>query len=338
MSTPASDLKASRIFPVLFGAGSVLAIVILVAALSHSSVIAEQYFRSHAPAFSSQWNLTVGSGAEYDAQCSYGVECIADLSIVGQENFKGHEAYWMEIVTRHPDSSEQFINKALFYLDGENIVFPSAITQVPGHPAMMVPHDWIFTWARGELALASGYIEPYRWGLYSMERSSYLDSTDDCAIENSSYEECYFEALQQMPNGLPGVSRIGTESLTTSAGTFNAEHWRFHAVSERWRLDPSPIDVWTAKGAGPFGIVRVRMHDVAVRDNPTKLSFMTLSHVFSDVQDKISGAPRPADAPQLWQWLWDGRRTLLTWCVPSLGLPECCDYTSAKTKGQGSGN
>lgn len=328
----------SRIAGFSFCAAFALAIVGLAAALSYSPVIADQYFRSHAPAFASQWNLAVGSGAEYDTQCSYGVECIVDLSIVGQENFKGQQAYWMEIVTRHPDSNEQFINKALFYINGKNIVFPSAITQLPGHPAVEVPHDWMFTWPRGELALASGYIEPYRWGLYSTARSSYLDSTDDCAIESSSYEECYFQALQQLPNGLPGASRVGTESVTTPAGTFNAEHWRFHAESERWRLDPSPIDVWIAKGAGPFGIVRVRMHDSAVKDRPAKLSFMTLNRVFTDAQDKISGEPQPADAPQLWQWLWNGRRTLLTWCVPSLGLPECCAYSSVKTKGQGSSN
>lgn len=329
MSRPVSKLKASRISSVLFCAGSVLAIVALVAALSHSPAIAEQYFRSHAPAFASQWNLTVGSGAEYDAQCSYGVECIVDLSIVGRKNFEGHEAYWMEIVTRHPDSSEQFVNKALFYLDGKNIVFPTAVTELPGQSAVIVPQQWIFTWARGELALASGYIEPYRWGLYSHILAPHRrDTSDDCAVVTGRYQECYFQELEQIPNGIPGASRVGTESIITPAGTFNTEHWRFRASEERWRPDPSPIDVWIAKGAGAFGIVRVGMHDPAAKDNPAKLSFMTLSRVVSDSQDKISGEPQPADPAQLWLSLYQDRKTLLRWCVPSLGLPECCFSTS----------
>lgn len=327
MSQPDLKSHASSSTKFFFCSALVLAIVGLVAALSHSPVIADQSFRSHAPAFASQWNLAVGAGAEYSTQCSYGVECLVDLSIVGQENFKSQQAYWMQIVTRHPDSSEQFVNKALFYLDGKNIVFPTAITQLPGQAAVVVPQQWIFTWARGELALASGYIEPYRWGLYS--QIAIGTSTDGCAVVSDHYQECYFQQLQQIPNGIPGASRVGAESVTTPAGTFNTEHWRFHADAERWRPDPSPIDVWIAKGAGPFGIVRVRMHDAAVKDNPAKLSFMTLERVFSNAQDKISGAPQPADPAELWQWLWNARKTLLRWCVPSLGLPQCCFASSS---------
>ena len=321
-------LDALRFARFAFCAALVLAVIAIAAPLRKSPVVADQYFRTHAPAFAAQWNLAVGSGAEYDTQCSYGVECLVDLSIVGQENFHGHQAYWMQIATRHPGSApdDQFINKALFYLDRKNIIFPQAITQLPGHPAVVVPSQWIFTWARGELALASGYIEPYRWGLYS--NLSVTTGMDSCAVIGVKYQECYFQEFEQIPNGIPGASHVGDESITTSAGTFTAEHWRYPAESERWRTDPDPMDVWIAKGAGPFGIVRVRMHDRAVGDQPMKISYMTLNRVFTDAQDKIAGAPEQAAPADLWQWLYQGRRTLLTWCVPSLGLPECCFSSS----------
>jgi hypothetical protein len=323
--------NALRFARLTFCAALVLAMIAIIATLApsrKSPVVADQYFRAHAPAFASQWNLTVGSGAEYDTQCSYGVECLVDLAIVGQENFHGHQAYWMEITTRHPDSApgDEFINKALFYLDGKNIVFPEAITQLPGHAPVVVPSQWIFTWARGELALASGYIEPYRWGLYS--QISITTGVDSCAVISDRYQECYFQEFEQIPNGLPGTSHVGDESITIPAGTFAAEHWRFHAAPERWRAEPDPMDVWIAKNAGPFGIVRVRMHDHAVGDQPAKISYMSLDRVFTDAQDKITGAPQQADPAELWQWLYQGRKTLLTWCVPSLGLPECCFSSS----------
>jgi len=283
-------------------------------------VDADQYFRAHPPAFSSLWNLVVGSGAEYQVHCSYGTECLVDLSIVGQETVDGKSAYWMEISTRHPNSDHEFINKALFYLHGKNIVFPSAITQLPGHPPMTVPSEWMFTWARGELALAAGYIEPYGWGEYGAPS---VGGPNDCSLVGLQYQPCYFKALGQFPNGLPKAKYLGPETVTTPAGTFPCQHWQFHADSEPWRPNPNSIDVWLAKGAGPFAIVRARMHDrnregVAAWD---RISEMVLTRVVVDAKDKILTAPQKAQPATLWYWLWEQRNDLLRLCLPQLGLP-----------------
>jgi hypothetical protein len=67
---------------------------------------------------------------------------------------------------------------------------------------------------------------------------------------------------------------VGNESVTTPAGTFTTEHYRMKDGSG---------DVWVAKGAGPYGLVKFQGKDTT----------MLLTKVITDGKDKITGTPQP---------------------------------------------
>jgi hypothetical protein len=67
---------------------------------------------------------------------------------------------------------------------------------------------------------------------------------------------------------------VGTESLTTPAGTFSTTHYKMKDGSG---------DVWVADHAGPYGMVKFQGKD----------SSMVLTKVTTDAQDKITGTPVP---------------------------------------------
>lgn len=284
-----------------------------VSSLSDCSTEAADSFRDRIPGFASQWNLTVGSGAEYQANCFRRPACVVDLSIVGQETVKGKAAYWMEVSSGFSNSSSRFLNKALFYIDGNKLFIPTAVTELPGHPPMTVPNEWIMTWTRGEFALAAGYIEPYSEGEWGSAPP--LKNTD------------YGSFMSGYANGLPQAKEIGTETITTPAGTFLCQHWQFKAVSEQWHPNPNPTDVWLSKGAGPFGIVEARTSDkvpaglFSVAQDQALPVEIVLTRILSNVQDQISQNPAKSQVGTLFYWLWEQKGDLLQVCVPQLGLP-----------------
>ena len=67
---------------------------------------------------------------------------------------------------------------------------------------------------------------------------------------------------------------LGSESITTPAGTFKAEHYKMKDGSG---------DAWVAPKAGPYGLVKFQGKD----------STMVLTKVITDAKDKISGTPQP---------------------------------------------
>jgi hypothetical protein len=72
------------------------------------------------------------------------------------------------------------------------------------------------------------------------------------------------------------AERVGTETITTPAGTFECEHWRVKDQSS---------DVWFSDKAGPYGLVKMASRD----------SNMTLIRVFNNAKTKIRGTPKKFD-------------------------------------------
>jgi hypothetical protein len=74
---------------------------------------------------------------------------------------------------------------------------------------------------------------------------------------------------------------VGSESVTTPAGTFAAEHYKMKDGSG---------DAWVAPKAGPYGLVKFQGKDTS----------MVLTKVITDAKDKITGTPVPFN-PMLFQ-------------------------------------
>ncbi len=67
---------------------------------------------------------------------------------------------------------------------------------------------------------------------------------------------------------------VGTESITTPAGTFSCEHYKMKDGSG---------DTWVSSKVPPFGLVKQQGKD----------SSMVLTKVITDAKDKIVGTPQP---------------------------------------------
>jgi hypothetical protein len=74
---------------------------------------------------------------------------------------------------------------------------------------------------------------------------------------------------------------VGSETVTTPAGTFAAEHYKMKDGSG---------DAWVAPKAGPYGLVKFQGKD----------STMVLTKVITDAKDKITGTPQPFN-PMMFQ-------------------------------------
>jgi hypothetical protein len=74
---------------------------------------------------------------------------------------------------------------------------------------------------------------------------------------------------------------VGSESITTPAGTFTAEHYKMKDGSG---------DAWVAPKAGPYGLVKFQGKDTS----------MVLTKVITDAKDKITGTPVPFN-PMMFQ-------------------------------------
>jgi hypothetical protein len=74
---------------------------------------------------------------------------------------------------------------------------------------------------------------------------------------------------------------VGSETVTTPAGTFTAEHYKMKDGSG---------DAWVAAKAGPYGLVKFQGKDTS----------MVLTKVITDAEDKITGTPVPLN-PMMFQ-------------------------------------
>jgi hypothetical protein len=252
-----------------------------------------------APAFASGWKLAVGSGAEYRTTCSWGEPTTIDLGIAGEEKVGRREGWWLEVATRTARSRNRFATKSLFYLDGDRAVFVRGVVKLPGHPPADLPNSWLFAWSRGELALVSGFIEPYNGLELSFPGQAMLQAVP----------------VSQFPARLPGASKTRLRRLNTPAGKLIAQGWRFGPVSEPWRLEGRPINVWLSRGAGPFGLVRARM-----RDSSAAWSKLLLTRVLDKAKDTVEGRAAHIPSWELTDWIFQKDDPLVDGCLPQLGL------------------
>jgi len=74
---------------------------------------------------------------------------------------------------------------------------------------------------------------------------------------------------------------VGSETVTTPAGTFTAEHYKMKDGSG---------DAWVAPKAGPYGLVKFQGKETS----------MMLTKVITDAKDKITGTPVPFN-PMMFQ-------------------------------------
>jgi hypothetical protein len=84
------------------------------------------------------------------------------------------------------------------------------------------------------------------------------------------------------------AQKVGTESLTTPAGTFSADHYRSQDGS--W-------DVWLADKVGPWGIVKSVSGDTT----------MIVTKVTTSAKDQITGTPQKFDPAQMMRGAGRGR-------------------------------
>lgn len=76
------------------------------------------------------------------------------------------------------------------------------------------------------------------------------------------------------------AERVGMETITTPAGTFECEHWRSRDKSS---------DFWVSDKVAPYGLVKMTSKD----EN------MTLIRVISNARTKIRGTPKKFDPSEM---------------------------------------
>ncbi|HTC42355.1 MAG TPA: hypothetical protein VK703_12320 [Candidatus Acidoferrales bacterium] len=74
---------------------------------------------------------------------------------------------------------------------------------------------------------------------------------------------------------------VGSETVTTPAGTF---------VTEHYKMKDGSGDAWVAPKAGPYGLVKFQGKDTS----------MVLTKVITDAKDQITGTPQPFN-PMMFQ-------------------------------------
>jgi len=228
------------------------------AAGTHSHV------RVRVPPFSSVWNLIPGSGARYEVVDRSGRKFTLELSIVGRESIAGKDTYWMEVSAQPEAPNIATVGKVRFYRDREDVVFTGGlIEQMSGYPARVrLPYYDIG--AVDYLRLAVGYrADPDRYG-------PYWDFNPNTGRVHEIQPD-----LAPRHESIPGVDDLGRESVTTPAGTFSCEHFRYSHISG---------DVWIVAEAAPFGLVK------AITKNHTT---MILTGLLTGEKDQITGTPRP---------------------------------------------
>src|SRR6266849_1046928 len=76
------------------------------------------------------------------------------------------------------------------------------------------------------------------------------------------------------------AERVGSETITTPAGTFTCEHWR---------MKDGSADVWYSEKVVPYGLVKMTGRD----------STMTLLRVITEAKTHITGTPQKFDPVEM---------------------------------------
>jgi len=183
------------------------------------------------PSMSGVWNPAIGSGATYEMVDKNGQKQSITMAIVGKEDSNGQPGYWMEVLVTDKNGQQSVIQE-LMLKDGAQVTISKMIIQAGGRGPMEMSGSTIMA-----MAGRSGGAAP--------------------TPPKADFRE--------------GAEHVGTESVTTPAGTFDADHWRGKDGS----------DVWISTKVAPWGIVKAT----------TPSSSMTVTKVITDAKSHIVGTP-----------------------------------------------
>ncbi len=245
------------------------AIAGLLAAFSAGANAGEHIDRNR-PAFASAWNLVVGSGAEYADDYDGRTVGSQDMAIVGTASIHGRTGFWVEFF-RPESAPEQLAEKSLILVEPKKVVFVRTIVQVAGYGPMEIPAGFMLMFCRANMEAMDGYLFA-RPAMTPQEAQA------------THYPNALMLAHEW--SDVPKAKEIGTETVTTPAGTFLCQHWQF----SRHRGD-----IWVSKGAGPFGLVK----SLLVNNRTHTTQARILERVFTDAQDKIVAPLRPSKLDKL---------------------------------------
>lgn len=161
-------------------------------------------------------------------------------AIVGKESADGKDAYWMEI-RMMAKKGPGMIMKQLMVLEGETPEIKRMIVQSPGDEPMEMP-----------AGMMSGMMK-------RAQRS----------------------ASDQAGGTSPGLGeKIGSETVTVPAGTFECDHYRTTSEGK-------PADVWISTKVSPYGLVKMASADTT----------MVLQKVLENETSQMTGEPRKFEMP-----------------------------------------
>jgi hypothetical protein len=162
-------------------------------------------------------------------------------AIVGQEDVEGSTGYWMEIRTEGAGMPGEMVMKQLMVVGGDRPQIKRMIMQQPGRPPMEMPVGMM---------------------LGGMGQRG--------------------QAPRQAPgqgDTSPG-ERVGSETITVPAGTFECEHYR--------KQEPhGTVDVWISSKVSPYGTVKMSSGEMT----------MVLEKVLSNETSHITGEPQKMNMP-----------------------------------------
>ena len=192
------------------------------------------------PAMQGVFNPVVGSGAVYEMTDKKQQKNTMEISVVGKETVNGKEAFWMETGVQDQKSGTPMYMKMLIAPAEGSAVTERMIMQIPGQPN---PMEMSMT-MQGRRGGSGGDAKPQ-------------------AMDFRSKAE-----------------RVGTETITVPAGTFECEHWKMADGSG---------EVWFSPKVAPWGMVKYTGKD----------SSMVLTKVITDAKDHITGTPVKFDPMQM---------------------------------------
>ncbi|MFZ0820657.1 MAG: hypothetical protein WAM91_11355 [Candidatus Acidiferrales bacterium] len=184
------------------------------------------------PTFNGIWNPIVGAGSAYEMVQKDGTKQEMQIAIVKKETVDGKDGFWLEFLMDSKDG--QTAMQQLMLKDGEQVTVSKMVVQTPGQPPMEISMQMM-----GMMAGRGGGMAP--------PAKAFAD-----ARANSE--------------------RVGNESITTPAGTFDCEHFR--------QKDGSG-DFWISPKVYPWAVVK------ATGTNGN----MLLIKVITDAKSHITGTP-----------------------------------------------
>lgn len=191
------------------------------------------------PTMNGVWSPVVGGGSVYElVNDKDGKKSAMEIAIVGKDTVDGKDGYWLEMQMT-PSDGQPIVMKEFMVKDGAQVNVTKFIFQVPGRgPMEMSPQTM-------------GMMGGRRGGMTPPPTNSSADVRGSGTI-------------------------VGSESVTTPAGTFDCSHWRSADGADQ---------AWISTKVTPWGLVKAN----------GKYGTMTLTRIVTDAKSRITGTPMNMD-------------------------------------------